>query len=890
MSTTTFHNLSADDVLASVNSSAQGLATDEAARRLAEHGANALPQKRRASRLQVLLNQIKSPLIYILIIAGALKLALRDMLDASVIFTAVFVNSVIGYFQENKAENALEKLHNFISYHATALRDNEKTRLDSRDLVVGDIVFLDAGDRVPADGRLLRINDLEVNEASLTGESVPVAKSINSVDVGALVGDRTNMVHMGTVVTKGHGLFVVTGTGLHTELGEVAGLINETQEEPTPLQRRMERFGRLLSMAVLGIAIFIVLEGLWRSFDLLEIFEIAVAVAVASIPEGLVVSITVILTLGMQRILKEKALVRRLVATETLGSTSIICSDKTGTLTQGSMAVSHIVLGSSAKDALTLTKGGAATIHDYDDLKRAIEIALLANDAEILREDGEVKEVGDPTETALLHVAPEYQMDYNKIRVAYPRLDDIPFDSEAKFMASLHEFDAEHNIVMIKGAPEVLLELSSFHHRQTAKKALSAARKEYVLTRNDELTEQGLRVLAVAYKLVPKSTTKLSEQQLKALVYTGLFAMEDPLREESKSTLKYTQAAGIRTVIITGDHKKTVATIARQLGFVITDTNIIEGRELDGWTDEELRERVRDIDVYARVSPRHKIRIVNAWQSHGEVVAMLGDGVNDAPALKAADIGVAVGSGTDVAKETSDIVLLDDNFKTIVMAIKQGRIIFDNIRKVTLYLLVDSFAEVVLVVGALALGYPIPITATQILFVNIMSDGFPHLALAFEPGERDIMKRKPRPKNEGILDKELKFLIFIVGLVTDIGLFGIFFYLFEQGYAIEHIRTIIFMALAFNSLLFVFSVKSLNKPLWKIDFFNNPYIFVAVALGIAVQLGAYFTPLVHNALGLVWLTRADWLLILAAASLKIIAIEIGKVFFYTKPYENTTTS
>lgn len=877
-----WHTLPLEEVFEKLITTQSGLSDEVAQQRLSEVGRNVLPRKKRSSWMSVLWNQFKSPLIYILLIAGGVKLVMREHLDSAVILAAVFVNTIIGFIQENKAENALEKLHSFISYNAKVRRNGVYTSINSQELVPGDVITLEAGDRVPADGRIISASDMEINEASLTGESAPVIKKAGVVGKGAIVGDRSNMIHMGTVVTKGFGTVLITSTGSETQIGEIASLINEAQEDPTPLQLQMQQLGKFLSYLILGIAIFIVLEGLWRGFDVIEIFETAIAVVVAAIPEGLVVSITVILTLGMQHILREKALVRKLVATETLGSTSVICSDKTGTLTEGVMEVTQLYVGAGS-EGMSLEPSGAIAIDRYDDVKRALEIGVLCNDADIHINGEEVKMMGDSTDIALLKGARAFNQDKDKIRSAYQRITELPFNSDVKYMVSLHEYDDTHNIMCIKGAPEVVIGLTTGYHERNAKHIFSSKKKDGVLEVNREMTAQGLRVLAVAYKLVSKEHVTIHPiKDSKSFVFAGLFAMKDPLRKESKSTLHYTAAAGIRTVIITGDHKLTVSFIAQELGYTITDSNVVEGVELDDWSDEELFERVQHIDIYARVSPRHKIRIVEAWKKRGEVVAMLGDGVNDAPALKAADIGVAVGSGTDVAKETADIVLLDDNFKTIVMAIKRGRVIFDNIRKVTLYLLASSFSEVMLVVLALAFGYPLPITAIQILYINIITDSFPHLALAFEPAEPDVMQRKPRKKTEGIINKEMKFLIFGAGLVADFILFGIFLYLFYQGLPMDHVRTVMFFALAFNTLLYVFTTKSLTQPLYKINVLNNKYLLLAVLMGILIQLGAYFITPLRYALDITTLTSTDWIIIAGATFIKIICIEVGKIFFYKK--------
>jgi P-type Ca2+ transporter type 2C len=880
-----WHNLSDKEVFELLKASKNGLTQKEVDERLKKYGPNKLPEEKRISWFFVLLNQFKSPLIYILLVAAFISFILHELVDMWVILAAVFINTIVGFIQEIKAEKALAALKKYISYKSKVLRDGVEMNINSTKLVIGDILLLEPGVRIPADARIFELNDLQVNEASLTGESMPVGKENIVLDKGASIGDRKNMVFMGTTVTRGRAKAIVTGTGIKSQLGEIAQLVGETKDEQTPLQLKLAKFSQKLGLLVLAASVFLFVFGVVLGEEVFIMFEVAVAVAVAAIPEGLIVAVTIILTVGMQRILKKKALVRKLVAAETLGSTSVICTDKTGTLTEGVMRVSQILTGccDMKKDVIDIDekKKMDDKISDHYQLLKAGVVcsnALISSKEDSLEEEF----IGDPTESALLRAGINGGLDYKKLRKENDRIAEIPFSTEIKYMATLNKGANQNNIIYLKGAPEKVLNFCSQIEINGEAKKLTKELKKQVLDNFDELTSKGLRVLAAGYKPVKKTQKELAETDINDFIFLGVFALKDPLRKDAKRTIALCKSAGIKPVIITGDHRLTVKAIAEEIGLDVKAENILEGKDMDKISDEELREIVKDINVYARVSPKHKLRIVNAWQSHGHVVAMLGDGVNDAPALKASDIGVAVGSGTDVAKETADIVLLDDNFKIIVSAVKQGRVIFDNIRKVIVYLLSDSFTELILIAGSLIARLPMPITALQILYINIVDDGFPNVALTFEPAEKGVMKQKPRKKDEPILNSEMKFLIFIIGIVTDLILFALFIYLLKIDYAIDHIRTIMFTALAFDSLLYVFSAKSLRQNIWHMKLFDNKILLLAVAVGAGLQLFALYTPFMREAFDLVLLSSSEWLIIGGLAFVKISAIEAGKYIFITK--------
>lgn len=888
MSEINWHNLSVSSVFKELKTNEKGLSSDEAEKRLKKYGGNKLPAEKRLASWQVFINQFKSPLIFILLIATVISLILHEYVDAVVIGIAVFINTIVGFAQELKAEKTISTLKKLISYKSKVFRNGKEILISSEELVPGDILDLDAGDRVPADCRIFELKDFQVNEASLTGESIPVVKELKEFDKGAPLAERKNMVFMGTTVTRGRARVVVVLTGIKTHFGEIAKLVKETKEDLTPLQISLKKFSHVLGIVILAIALFIFVEGIVTGKDIFEMFETSVAVAVASIPEGLIVAMTIILTVGMQKILKKKALVRKLIAAETLGSTSIICTDKTGTLTEGNMRVAYLLTGECDLEKEDCIFDSKQQLKQAVSKNLALKIGTLCNNAVIENvsesELEEWKYFGDPTEVALKLAAIESGIDAEALKKDYERLDEIPFSGDYKFMATLYrclKCEKEERVIYLKGAPEVVIEKCDFWNDQGELKPLSDSERDKIKKRNNELTSLGIRMLGVAYKEVPKDFNKeLTDEDTQGMIFVGFFGLKDPLRKEARQTIELCKEAGIRPIIITGDHRLTVKAIAKEIGLDVEDKNIIEGRQMDKLSDEELYKKVKEIDIYARVSPKHKLRIVDAWQKHDEVVAMLGDGVNDAPALKSADIGVAVGSGTDVAKETADIVLMNDNFKTIVSAVEQGRVIFDNIRKVVLYLVADSFSEMILISVSLLAGWPLPVTALQILYINLITDGFPNLALTFEPAEEDVMKLKPRPKNEPILNREIKFLIFIIGIITDLVLLGIFVLLFlHWGYDIGHVRTFIFVALGIDSLFYVFSCKSIRKTIFHINIFNNWILIVTVFAGFALQFGALYIPFIRDALELTSLTLIDGLALLGIGIFNVLMIEFGKWLF-----------
>lgn len=839
-----WHCLSLKQVFLVLRSDEEGLDKKEAETRLKEFGLNKLPERKRTSGLILFLSQFRSPLIYILVIAGFVCLVLKEYIDMSVIFGAVILNTIFGFVQENKASKALLKLKQILKPKALVVRENREKQIDGRKLVPGDVIVLRPGDKVPADARLFEVNNLAINEAALTGEWLAATKHTEILKPETAAADQDNMVFMGTIVEQGQGRAMVVETGSRTQLGQIALMVKQAKEEKTPFQKKLAHFAKIIGLLITFICLLILITGLSLAHSFFEMFTTSVAVAVAAIPEGLPMAMTVILALGMQRILKKKGLVRKLVAAETLGSTNIICTDKTGTLTEGKMKVT-----------------------EYDSAE-ALKIAVLCSEAIVENPDDNFDDWvvrGRPTDKALLLAGARAGFDKQELERKIPQIDILPFSSERKYIASLRQAD-DHNVLYVCGAPEVVLEM--------CKKKDS--RQKY-----EEMTKRGLRVVGAAYKKIQNSKLQIPKN-IKNLHFVGFIGLSDPIRQTVKKTIKICQQAGLRLIIVTGDHKLTAKAVALQLGMLVKEENILEGKDLVQMNDEQLKEKISQIKIFARVEPSHKIRIIEAWQNRGEVVAMTGDGVNDAPALKKADIGVALGSGTDVAKETSDLVILTDNFNIIVAAIEQGRVILDNIRKVITYLLSDSFTEVILIVGALSFGLPLPLLPVQILWVNFIEDGLPNFALAFEKKEKDVMQNKPTGHKMPLLTSEMKIIIFVIGLITDLILLGIFFWLWRNSHDLAYIRTIIFAALAIDSLFYVFSCRSLRQSIWHLNPFSNRYLVGAVFVGFLMLGAAIYIPLFQTLLRTVPLGLKEWLIIAGVGIINILAIELTKWQFIVR--------
>ena len=878
-----WHSLSVKEVMHLLESNIDGINKDEAKQRQEIYGLNVLPEDSGGHNWVILLNQLKSPLVFVLILALVASLLLNHIIDAVIILVILLVNTIFGWWQESKANQAMSRLKKIIVYQAKVIRSGDHLLLETKYLVPGDIIVLRAGDRVPADCRLLEAENLQTSEAMLSGESLPLDKQTQKLSIGSVLAERNNMVYMGTNIVRGHGLGVVCAIGQDTEIGQIGRLLVETKDEKTPLQRQLDKFSRFLTLVVGFISIIILIIGLQQNYGFQEALILASALAVSAIPEGLLVAVTIILALGMQKILKRKALVRKLIAAETLGSISVICTDKTGTLTEGKMQVFQFLTAESE----FLKKSTKYELEGDPLMKERVllsKISLLCSNAEIENFDeplDRLKIIGDPTESALLLASIESGFDKRELEKEYPRLSELPFDSEKKFMATLnhHKID-KHYHVFAKGAPEKIYAFCDQILVNGHKQKLTPQRLNSLKKRADKLAQNGLRVLAVAYKTGQRFD--VLEKELSNLVLVGLIALKDPLRAEAKLAIQTCHQAGIRPIMITGDHPLTAQAIYKELGVKING-NILDGPSLDKLSDQELLEKVNQVDVYARVEPKHKLRIISALQKNGATVAMTGDGINDAPAIKGADIGIALGDGSDVTKEASDIVLLDNNFFTIIETIREGRVIYDNIKKVILYLLVDTFSEVIVIIGSLILGLPLPLLAIQILWINLLNDGLPNLALSLEGEEDDVMSRPPRPRHESIFDTRLKIFL-LAGFFTDILLIGAFYVMIKGGFDVSYARTLIFFVMALDSLLYAFSVKNLRRQIFESKLFTNKYLWLATGFSLILLLLTIYTPQGNWLMHTKPLLGPEILLGLFLACLKVVCLETAKWFLIFKEH------
>ncbi|MEK7173381.1 MAG: cation-transporting P-type ATPase, partial [Patescibacteria group bacterium] len=800
----------------------------------------------------------------------------------------LFINTMVGFYQENKANNSLAALKKMVKIKAKVLRDGNEKEIDSEDLVEGDVVILKMGDKVPADGRVIESKNLKINEASLTGESMAVRKDPSQkMPEEAPLAERADMVFMGTIVEEGEGKIIVTGIGLNTEIGKIIGLLKETKERKTPLQKKILTLSKQTAFFILTIIFVIILVGGFtgKSFD--DILATSLALAVSAIPEGLLPAITVILTLGMRRIFKKNGLVRKLIATETLGSVTVICTDKTGTLTEGKMQVSHVLtstkelLSPNFKTILQNNNSNGVESHIL-----ALKIASLVNEAFVENPDQELEKWvvrGRPTDQALLMAGMQAGLYKKELEIQYPVLDRINFESGAKYAVTYHKSDSKKNILYALGAPEIIIEHSAFLDIDGKKKKLSPIGLKKLFLKVNALTEKGLRVLACCYKEYPCSTKYENLSQLREkMILVGFVAIKDPLRADATESIEIAKKAGIRTILITGDHKLTAKAIALEIGLQAEKENVLEGKEIDLLGDEDLKEMVKLISIYARVSPSHKLRIVRALQNNGEVVAMVGDGVNDAPALKIADIGISLGSGTDVAKEVADLVLLDDNFRTIVKAIEQGRVIFANIRKVFAYLVADDFSELFMFLAALACGLPLPLLPAQILWINLVEDGLPDIALTTEQETEGVMEEAPRSPKEPILNKDLRRWMLSVFIITGFAAFLSFLFFLDFFGDIAKARAMVFVLMCLDSLTFAFSVRSFKRSVFRKDIFSNRYLTGGVIISFLLLLAAVYLPPLQKLLATQPLNLVEWLMISVAVLVEVILISISKKLVFVR--------
>lgn len=857
----------ADELLQALSSDRQnGLSSDEVLARKEKYGENRLREKKKKSTLLRFLDQFKDAMILILIAAAVISFVVvcieknwSELFEPALIVLIVILNAVMGVYQEGKAEKALDALKSMSAPHARVIRDGGEKIIDASDLVPGDIIRLEAGDFIPADARLLHSVGLKSEESALTGESVPSDKDyIAEVQEGAPLGDRSNMVYSGCSITYGTATAVVTATGMDTEMGKIANLLDSEEEGQTPLQQKLAQLGKYLGIVALAACAIIFVVGLINGIPVLEIFMTAVSLAVSAIPEGLPAIVTIVLSIGVQRMVKKNALIRKLPAVETLGSASVICSDKTGTLTQNRMTLTKAYIdGCSDTEKITSS--------NTDEIKKLLMYGTLCCDGSVVFSGDAEQHIGDPTETAIVLAAHKNGMPKDELNRKYPRLAEIPFDSDRKLMTTVNKIDGK-NIVIVKGAFDMMVP-------RCISGDLEAARKM-----TEAMSEDALRVLAVAYKeidAIPGNPT--SEELENGLTFMGLVGMIDPPRPEAKAAVDICRHAGIKPVMITGDHVVTASAIAKELGILQEGDRAITGAQLDAMTDSELDSSVENISVYARVSPENKIRIVKAWQRKDQVVSMTGDGVNDAPALKAADIGCAMGiTGTDVAKGAADMTLTDDNFATIVDAVQEGRGIYANIKKVVGFLLGTNIGEIITVFMAMLMWHKTPLLSMQLLWINLVTDSLPAIALGMEPVEPDVMERKPKPKKEGIFANGLGIRVvlqgFLFALITLIG--------FNAGEnvtgTLEGGQTLAFMVLSLSQIIQAFNMRS-DRSLFMIGFFKNHKLNWAALVSIVLVAMVLFTP-VRTAFGLAVLPLKLYLLGTGLILVPLIVMELSKAF------------
>jgi magnesium-transporting ATPase (P-type) len=877
-----WHAFGVSDVEDRLGTGSRGLTAAEASARLSVHGPNQLEEEPPPSPLVVFIRQFRSPLIFILLAAMVVTLILAEYLDAIVIGVVLLLNAVIGFIQERKAEGAVRALMQLVVPVARVIRDGQDEEIDSRDLVVGDVVLLESGVRIPADLRLTSASALRIDESLLTGESVPVSKGVEPVPTDAPVSDRDSMAYTGAIVTSGRGSGVVVATGNSTELGSIAGLVRAEGVTETPLQRRMDRFARIVGAAVGVAALVVFVSGLILATPIEEMFLVAVAVAVSAVPEGLPVAVTITLAVGVSRMAKRKAIVRRLPAVETLGSTTVIGSDKTGTLTMNRMSVQEVwtpggrfeFVGEGAAARLR-GDGGSVSPDEDRALRLTLLTGVLTNEADVHTRAGETVVSGDPTEVALLFSAMSGGIDPRDARTTHPIFAEIPFEPERQYSASVRSTTAGHT-VFAKGAPERIVGMcSGMLGRDGQVMPIDA---DLVNEAAAELAGQGHRVLAFAYRDLP---AELSDPGRFAepgeLILVGLQGMIDPPRPGVKESVAACQQAGIRVVMITGDHALTAATIAGQIGIETVPDRVLTGADMGAMDDEELTRRLGDTSVFARVSPEDKLRIVNLFKEQGEVVAVTGDGVNDAPALKAAEIGVAMGEkGTDVAREASDMVLADDNFVTIVAAVEEGRVTFDNIRKVTFFLVSTGAAEIAAILVAVWLQWPLVFLPAQLLWLNLVTNGLQDIALAFEPAEKGVLRRRPRRREGGVLDRKMWERVAVAGLVMATGTLVLFRWELDLSGSLSQAQTVALTTMVVYQVFQAGNARSETESVFRVNPFSNKLLFAATAAALGIHIGALYFPPTQFLLRVEPIAPEAWLRIVVVATSILVAMEVHK--------------
>ena len=865
------------DLLAS---SEAGLASAEAAKRLAEIGPNVLAAEEKINIFSIIIHQFKSPLIYVLLVAAVVTFFLHEYIDMAVILAVVILNAIIGFIQEVKAEQGVRSLKKMVQAKARALRDRREKEIPGSQLVPGDVVYLAAGMRVPADLRLIHELDLRIDESMLTGESLPSDKKTEKlIEQNLTPGDMKNIAFMGTTVVYGRGRGVVVETGRRTVIGDIAEKVQEVPFGKAPLQQKLDSFAKFLSWTVGGISLLIFGLGLYEGEKLSDMFIAAVAIAVSAIPEGLPVAVTVALAIGVNRMARQNAIVRRLPSVETLGSTTVIGSDKTGTLTRNEMTVKLVFDGLRTYEISGIGYEPEGSIsHESQlvdittcmELEQTLRIGMLCNESNLYQEDGEYRIDGDPTEGALIVSAIKGGLQVEEEQMRYPQLGLVPFESERGFMATLHEIEGR-KIIFAKGAPEKIIHFSMLDEADPG----PGNRLAQVAA---NLADQGLRVLGLAYKEVDAETTRISQADVESgLIFAGLQAMLDPPRQEVVEAIRMCKQAGIRTAMITGDHAITAGAVAGQIGIATEKDQVLEGRHIETMSDDELYEKAKITSVYARVAPAHKLRIVQQLIKQGEVVAVTGDGVNDAPALKAAHIGVAMGrTGTDVAKEAADIVLSDDNFASIVAAVREGRIVYDNIKKVTIFLVSCGLGELLTIIACMLAGLHLPYLPAQILWLNLVTNGFQDVALAFEPGEKDVLSRKPRPSRERILSALMIQRTLLMGSILGFGTFIVYYLELASGVPVDSARSVALTTMVFFQFYQAMNCRSETLSIFEMHPLSNPFLFVSIIGAFFAHLAVLYVPALQYVFRTVPLDFGQWVIVVVSSVTVVIGVELDK--------------
>lgn len=884
-----WHAISSDDAFAELNSTTEGLTSNEARQRFEKHGPNRLSPPMRKGALQRFLAQFHNVLIYVLIVAGCVTATLGHWIDSAVIFGVVVINAIIGFVQEGKAEKSLDAIRDMLSQQAMVRRDGKLVAINAEKLVPGDVVAIQSGDKVPADLRLFRSRELRIEEAILTGESVPSEKVVDIAASEASIGDRKCIAYSGTLVTYGQGQGVVVATADDTEIGRISSMLQHVEMLTTPLLRQMASFAMWLSAAIGVIASVTFLFGVFvQGASAGDMFLAAVGLAVAGIPEGLPAIMTITLAIGVQRMAGKRAIIRRLPAVETLGSVTVICSDKTGTLTRNEMTVQSVAVarglfevegtGYDPHGTFSLDER-EVTPEQYPVLAEMGRAALLCNDAALVHTEGGWQVQGDPTEGALLTLAVKSGMEHDYCQEQFPRIDAIPFESEHRFMATLHHDHAGHHFIYVKGAPERVVEMCRYQRLSGEDVPID---HELWRQRMEKMAQRGQRLLAIAFKVANSDQQSLSFSDVEGgLTLIGLVGIIDPPREEAIRAVAACKSAGIRVKMITGDHAITASAIGLQMG-IGDGKRVLQGSELESYSDEKLRDVVKECDVFARVSPEQKLKLVTALQANNEVVAMTGDGVNDAPALKRADVGVAMGQkGTEVAKESAEMVLADDNFASITRAVEEGRTVYDNLKKSILFILPTNGGEALTIIAAIALGRMLPITAAQILWVNMITAVTLALTLAFEPMEKNVMQRSPRDPSEPLLSRFLVWRIVFVSLILVTGTFGLFVWAREQGGSIEMARTVAVNTLVMFEIFYLFSARYLLAPSLTLEgLTGNRYVLYAIGLLLLFQLSFTYLPPMQYLFETASLSGDVWLRIILVSSTVLWLVELEKYLIH----------